>query len=207
MATFILKNTTATVTTTGQLEFNTDKDTLVVGNDGSQVTIAKLDGVNTGDLNLNGDISASGDITASNAYFAGNVAISGNLFLGNNISDNINALGVFTSDLKPGTTNFYNIGAADNVWANIYGAIRATNGVISGSAQIQGILPTGVISGSSQVNFTQLNGISNNIISASTDSNNIDFIISGGSITANLKGGVVSGSSQIAYSQIGRAHV
>ena len=79
MATFILKNTTSTVTTTGQLEFNTDKDTLVVGNDGSQVIIAKLDGLNTGDLKLNGGISASGDITASNMFISGNLAISGNL--------------------------------------------------------------------------------------------------------------------------------
>jgi hypothetical protein len=55
----------------------------------------------------------------------------------------------------------------------------------------------GVISGSSQVNYTQLSGISANIISASTDSSNVDFIISGGSITANLFGGVVSGSSQV----------
>jgi len=54
-----------------------------------------------------------------------------------------------------------------------------------------------LVSGSSQVNFTQLSGISANIISGSTNSTNVNFTISGGSITANLIGGVVSGSSQI----------
>ena len=72
-------------------------------------------------------------------------------------------------------------------------------GIVSGSSQITPLLPTGVVSGSSQVNFTQLSGISANIISASADSANIDFIITGGSITANLKGDVVSGSSQVSY--------
>jgi hypothetical protein len=199
MATFILKNTTSPVNGiyAGQLEFNTSKNTLVVSKGGAEVIIAKLDELNSGSLYLSGGISASGDITASNMFISGNLAISGNLFLGNNQTDNINALGVFTSDLKPGTPNQYNIGAPDNIWANIYGAIRATNGVISGSSQITSILPTGLVSGSSQVNYTQLSGISNNIVSASSDSNNIDFIINGGSITANLYGGVVSGSTQI----------
>ena len=54
-----------------------------------------------------------------------------------------------------------------------------------------------LVSGSSQVNFTQLSGISANIISASTNSTNVNFTISGGSITANLIGGVVSGSGQL----------
>jgi len=58
----------------------------------------------------------------------------------------------------------------------------------------------GVVSGSSQINFTQLSGISANIISSSSDTSNVDMIITGGSISANLKGGVVSGSSQITIS-------
>jgi len=54
-----------------------------------------------------------------------------------------------------------------------------------------------IFSGSSQINFTQLSGISANIISSSSDTSNVDMIIAGGSISANLYGGVVSGSSQI----------
>jgi hypothetical protein len=89
-------------------------------------------------------------------------------------------------------------------------------GVVSGSSQLTGSYDTRyetqgrsllsgsilnyipvIVSGSSQINFTQLSGISTNIISSSTDTQNVDVIITGGSISANLKGGVVSGSSQI----------
>jgi hypothetical protein len=69
---------------------------------------------------INGNINLIGNITASNAYFTGDVAISGNLSLGNNTSDNINALGVFTSNLIPGTINTYNLGSSTNAWNQLY---------------------------------------------------------------------------------------
>jgi len=71
---------------------------------------------------------------------------------------------------------------------------KAGNIEVKASAQTGG---TGIVSGSSQVNFTELSGISANIISASSDTSQVDMIISGGSISANLKGGVISGSSQL----------
>jgi hypothetical protein len=67
-----------------------------------------------------GNVTLVGSLTASSAYFSGDVAISGNLSLGNNTSDNINALGVFTSNLIPGTTNTYNLGSPSNYWNNLY---------------------------------------------------------------------------------------
>jgi hypothetical protein len=128
MATFILKSTTSAVSTAGQLEFNTSKTTLVVGNGSSEVVIAKLNSVNDGAFYLNNAISTSGDLSVNNAFFLGNVSISGNLFLGNNTSDNINALGLFTSDLKPGSPNTYDIGTIGNEWRNIYAnSISASN--------------------------------------------------------------------------------
>jgi hypothetical protein len=152
----------------------------------------------------NGDIILTGNITASNAYFSGDVAISGNLFLGNASNDTITAGGEFTSNLIPNPTNTYTLGSSTKIWKEVHatsisGAIAATNGVISGSSQIASSLPTGIVSGSSQINFTQIGGISNDIVSASTDSTNIDFTITNGNISANLKGGVVSGSSQIDF--------
>jgi hypothetical protein len=152
----------------------------------------------------NGDIILTGNITASSAYFSGDVAISGNLFLGNASNDTITAGGEFTSNLIPNPTNTYTLGSSTKIWKEVHatsisGAIAATNGVISGSSQIASSLPTGIVSGSSQINFTQLSGISNDIVSASTDSTNIDFTITNGNISANLKGGVVSGSSQIDF--------
>jgi uncharacterized coiled-coil protein SlyX len=74
-----------------------------------------------------------------------------------------------------------------------------SNTIVNGTLLSTG---TSLVSGSSQINFTQLSGISSNIISASSDTAQVDMIITGGSISANLKGGVVSGSSQITYSGI-----
>jgi len=92
------------------------------------------------DAPVKGDVILTGNITASNAYFSGDVAISGNLFLGNNTSDNISALGVFTSDLKPGTSNTYNIGSTTAVWANVYANnISASSFTGSFSGSIGGI--------------------------------------------------------------------
>jgi len=59
-----------------------------------------------------------------------------------------------------------------------------------------------VVSGSTQIDYSGLSGINNDIVSASTDTNQVDIIINDGSISANLKGGVVSGSSQIDYSAL-----
>jgi len=86
-------------------------------------------------------------------------------------------------------------------------------GVVSGSSQINADSITNfdanvktklddetVVSGSSQVNYSSLSGINNDIVSASTDTAQVDMIINDGSISANLKGGVVSGSTQINYS-------
>jgi len=113
------------------------------------------------------------------------------------------------------TTNVDMIITGGSISANLYG------GVVSGSAQVTTILTSlnsfsasndntslnsatssyetkgrGIVSGSSQINFTQLSGISANIVSGSTNSTNVNFTQTGGSITANLIGGVVSGSAQ-----------
>ena len=98
----------------GELYLHKSSGSLQVGIGTTPITLARLDQPNSGSLRL------GGDITASNAYFSGDVAISGNLFLGNNSSDNISALGVFTTDLNAGTTNTYNIGSTGSVWKNIY---------------------------------------------------------------------------------------
>jgi hypothetical protein len=200
MATFILKNTTTTVPAeAGQLEFNTDKKTLVVSDGTDEIVIAKLNSQNNGAFYSNNAISTSGDLSANNAFFLGNVSISGNLFLGNNTSDNINALGVFTSDLKPGSPNAYDIGATDSVWKNVYatsisGAIAATNGVISGSSQIPSLLPSGIVSGSSQIDATATTNWATGI---KTQLNTNTVVSGSAQVIALLPTGVISGSSQI----------
>ena len=117
-AIFQIKRGTADISSSivdGELYLNKTKNSLQVSNgDSNPITLAKINETNSGSLIL------QGNVTASNAYFSGDVAISGNLFLGNNSSDNISALGVFTTDLNAGTTNTYNIGSTGSVWKNIY---------------------------------------------------------------------------------------
>jgi len=71
------------------------------------------------------------------------------------------------------------------VTGGITGSIAATNNIVSSSAQITPLLPTGTVSGSSQVNFTQLSNISNGIVSSSAQ------------VTPLLPSGVVSSSAQL----------
>jgi hypothetical protein len=133
----------------GELYVNKGPDSLQYAVGTREITLAKLDEPNTGSLNL------SGDITASNAYFTNNVKIDGNIILGDGAAgDTIESLGVFTTNLIPQGNR--DIGSTDAYWRNVYGtsisgAIAATNGVISGSSQIEASLPQGVVSGSSQV--------------------------------------------------------
>jgi hypothetical protein len=196
-AIFQIRRGTSNITISdGELYLNKGIGSIQFGSGSTPVTLVRLDQPNSGSLNI------GGNITASSAYFSGDVAISGNLFLGNASNDTITAGGEFTSNLIPNPTNTYTLGSSTKIWKEVHatsisGAIAATNGVISGSSQIIQSLPSGLVSGSSQVNFTQLSNISSNIVSASSDTANVDIIISNGSISANLYGGVFSGSAQV----------
>jgi hypothetical protein len=192
-AIFQIRRGTSNVSLTdGELYLHQGSGSLQFGSGSTKYNVLTLDAPVKGDINLSGSISASGDIR-----------IGGNIYLGDSATnDNISALGIFTTNLVPNGT--IDLGTNTAKWNNVYGnsiwgAISASNGVISGSSQIASSLPTGIVSGSSQINFTQIGGISNDIVSASTDSTNIDFTITNGNISANLKGGVVSGSSQIDF--------
>lgn len=111
----IRRGTSSATLTDGELYLNKGVGSLQIssGSDNA-ITLIPLNVPIAGNLNL------IGNITASNAYFTGDVAISGNLSLGNNTSDNINALGVFTSNLVPGTTNTYSLGSSTNSWNRLF---------------------------------------------------------------------------------------
>jgi len=63
----------------GEIYVNKGPDSLQYAVGDREITLAKLDELNTGSLYLKGGISASGDITASNAYFSRDVVISGSI--------------------------------------------------------------------------------------------------------------------------------
>ena len=151
----------------GELYLHKGKNSLQVSiGDGNPITLLALNTSSVGNINL------TGNLTASNAYFSGDVAISGNLFLGNNSSDNISALGVFTSNLSAGTTNTYNIGSTTSVWKNVYAT--SFSGSFSGS--VNGInegITTFSTSVNSRLNQLQLASASLQSFTSSQESKNI----------------------------------
>jgi len=131
---------------------------------------------------LNQDIDfGTGGISGSSLDITGNTKIDGNLVLGGNITigdastDTISFGGDVSSDIIPSADNTHDLGSSTDRFAEIhattiYGSISATNGVVSGSSQINADETTGwaadvktqlnsntVISGSSQV-FSDVSG-------------------------------------------------
>ena len=104
----------------GELYINKGPDSLQYAVGEREITLAKLDELNSGSLYIQGGISASGDITASNMFISGNLHISGNLFLGNSGSDTITATGEFTSHIIPNPTDTYNLGSDTKRWGRMF---------------------------------------------------------------------------------------
>ena len=122
--------------------FDTDGD--LVSNGGSWAS----GDVYASNLNARNHIVALGDISGSNMLLTGNATIEGNIVLGGNIQIGDNATddtvtfgGEVASDIIPNADNSRDLGSASDRFAeihgtNIYGAINATNGVVSGSGQL-----------------------------------------------------------------------
>jgi len=98
----------------GELYVNKGPDSLQYAVNDREITLVKLNELNTGSLNLYGDISAS------NMFISGNLHISGNLILGNSGSDTITATGEFTSNLIPNPTDTYNLGSDTKRWGRMF---------------------------------------------------------------------------------------
>ena len=163
--------------------------------------------INTYTSSLKTAFTASG----ANVTFSGNVTIPGNLTvtgtqtivdsttiqLGDNIIE-LNGSAAANGGLYVKDSTNPNTATGSIIWDSTNDYWKA--GVKDAESKVLLAGGDSVVSGSSQINFTQLSGISANIISSSSDTSNVDMIITGGSISANLKGGVVSGSSQITIS-------
>ena len=122
--------------------FDTDGD--LVSNGGSWAS----GDIYASNLNARNHIVALGDISGSNMLLTGNATIEGNIVLGGNIQigdnatdDTITFGGEVASDIIPNSDNSRDLGSSSDRFAeihgtNIYGAINATNGVVSGSGQL-----------------------------------------------------------------------
>ena len=152
----------------------------------SQVTPLLPTGVISGSAqtvsSLSGQNVSFGVISGSSLNVTGNVNIDGNLTLGGTItigdttSDNLVVNADLSSSIIPNDDNAFDLGSTSKrykaVYAtDVYGAIKATNGIVSGSSQItySGItsIPAGIVSGSSQLDSTTINLATLTSVSAS----------------------------------------
>ena len=99
-----------------ELFFNQSNNTLLVGITGSSnITLAKVNDVNTGSFHV------TGDITASNARLSGDIVIGGNIYLGDAIAnDNISVNASFSGSLIPSASNEYDLGSSSKKWKNLW---------------------------------------------------------------------------------------
>ena len=110
-----------------------------------------------------GDISGSNLLLTGNANIDGDITLGGNITIGDGSADSLTINADIESDIRPNADNTYDLGATTLRYAeihgtNIYGAINATNGVISGSAQLLNVATdfgSGRVSGD---NFGDLDG-------------------------------------------------
>ena len=122
---------------------------------GSSQVVSYLDGQN---VNLGGISGSTLDLTG-NAKIDGNITLGGNITIGDATSDTISFGGEVASDIIPSANNTYDLGSstdkfaevhATNLYGTINGVVNATNGVISGSAQLLNVATdfgTGRVSG------------------------------------------------------------
>ena len=174
--------------TAGELYVDQTSENLIVGVNGSkEITLLKLNDINTGSLTLTGDIQ-----------------LNGNIYLGDNLAnDSVNVNSPFSGSLIPSGSNVFDLGSTTlkyrNVYAtNISGAIAATNGVVSGSSQITSILDS--LNSFSSSQLTQNSALAtitgSLILTASANTISITNLnsFSGSQLTQNIALATISGS-------------
>ena len=161
----------------------------VLNSDNTNINLGSGTLTTTGISNL-GVISGSSMDLTGDANIQGNITLGGNITIGDASSDTIAFGGDLSTDIIPNANNTLDLGSSTDKFAEVhattlFGALNATNGVISGSSQVIDSLPTGVISGSTQLDGTTIGSTANS-----------SFI---GTFTGvvNASNGVVSGSSQV----------
>ena len=101
------------------LTYNSATDQLSLGNlTDNRVVVAGPSGALTDDAGFTWDgttLTVDGD-----GSFTGDVTIAGNLTLGDQVTDSINVVADFTSDLLPQTDNTFDLGATGSNWSEVY---------------------------------------------------------------------------------------
>ena len=125
------------------LTFNAATDQLSVGNlTDNRVVVAGPSGALTDDAGFTWDgttLEVDGD-----GSFTGNLTIGGNLTLGDQVTDEINVVADFTSNLLPKDDATYNLGATGSNWNQLHvRTIDSDTGVVTFDTPGAIVLPTG----------------------------------------------------------------
>ncbi len=169
----------------GEPYVNTTLGTLQIGGDAGDITLGS---VGTGsNAQFSGISGSSLDITG-NAKIDGNLTLGGTITIGDNSSDNVVVNADLSSSIIPNNDNSFDLGSTSFRYraihgTNIYGTINATNGVVSGSSQVIGILSSlNTYTGSNDTTNTAQNNRLTNLESATAslfiDANNLEAFTS-----------------------------
>jgi hypothetical protein len=145
----------------GEPYVNTDLGTLQIGGLAGDITLGAS---GTGSAGSFSGISGSSIDITGNAKIDGNLTLGGTITIGDNSSDNVVVNADLSSSIIPNNDNSFDLGSTSFRYraihgTNIYGAINATNGVVSGSSQVVGIL-TSLNTFSASNDNTSLNAFS-----------------------------------------------
>ena len=126
----------------GEPYVNTDLGTLQIGGLTGDITLGAS---GTGSAGSFSSISGSGLDITGNANIAGNLTLGGTITIGDTATDNVVVNADLSSSIIPNDDNAFDLGSTSKRYraihgTNIYGTINATNGVVSGSSQVVGIL-------------------------------------------------------------------
>ena len=129
----------------GEPYVNTDLGTLQIGGLTGDITLGAS---GTGSQGSFAGISGSSLDITGNAKIDGNLILGGTITIGDASTDNVVVNADLSSSIIPNDDNAFDLGSTSKRYraiygTNIYGAINATNGVISGSSQLNTLATTG----------------------------------------------------------------
>jgi hypothetical protein len=129
----------------GEPYVNTDLGTLQIGGLTGDITLGAS---GTGSQGSFAGISGSSLDITGNAKIDGNLTLGGTITIGDASTDNVVVNADLSSSIIPNDDNAFDLGSTSKRYraihgTNIYGTINATNGVISGSSQLNTLATTG----------------------------------------------------------------
>ena len=152
----------------GSLQFgepyvNTDLQTLQIGLDGGDVTLAIA---GTGSSAVFGGISGSSLNITGNAKVDGNLTLGGNITIGDNTADTVNVVANLSSSLIPSVDNAFDLGTVDKMWRDLYISTASIKMVDPISNQVVTTI-NGIAGGGIQIGNIQITTGSINVVDAS----------------------------------------